>query len=717
MSGHMKPLLRSSRWELNWAKVYAAYTEAHCVRSTPWSTVYQLSASPHDYWLKILPPQDQAKLHVSVAISEAFPGYLPKVIASDPAHGCLLMADHAGETLRYSRQRTHYDTVLCRYGEMQAASIQQKALLSTLPRTRAKDTYQALLQFLSDPEGAARYIGERKAAYYHQSVKPLTSLFRSFLKRSDRLPVTLNHNDLRPSNSAYQASSKTLIIFDWDEASSGPCGLSLHALFSGCSAIYDTLHQSKTADECRQNDPVLGRYIERLIECDAADWQQLRVGLPASSCLGMMHYINSFQDYQSTEADERRQIAKNIRKRLDNLLDIAERLVLDAQQDPRPLLKHYFKYQQSRRANRFAHRLSKQLISNPIKQQQLLDLLLKHGQSQATLQLLQTLPDEQTADWDEVWAKTYLLAYEPKKAKPYLKRLLAQSPNDKPLLAMKKQIQQWKQEKTAPIGHEKSVTATVLPLWIEQQQVPVRWARHTAHRFQEQGTLILRNAFPIALINQLHQAFTKTYHPYLQSSHHSDTLRVGDNRFMMTVSLDEPFNHPLLCANPAVRAVMSEILSDEHILGSFTCVTSLSGAKTQRMHKDHPALFESHAGSNHPSFAVTVLVPLVDTGGDVGTTEVQPGSHRLSAQDAEALPTVAASLKRGDCLFMDYRLSHRGLANSSPKHRPVLSLVHHRPWFRDHVNFNKQPPLVIPHTNKIDASYKARVAWQLTGNH
>ena len=44
---------------------------------------------------------------------------------------------------------------------------------------------------------------------------------------------------------------------------------------------------------------------------------------------------------------------------------------------------------------------------------------------------------------------------------------------------------------------------------------------------------------------------------------------------------------------------------------------------------------------------------------------------------------------------MDYRLTHRGLANHSDQVRPILSVVYHRPWFRDAVNHRNQPPFII----------------------
>jgi ectoine hydroxylase-related dioxygenase (phytanoyl-CoA dioxygenase family) len=49
----------------------------------------------------------------------------------------------------------------------------------------------------------------------------------------------------------------------------------------------------------------------------------------------------------------------------------------------------------------------------------------------------------------------------------------------------------------------------------------------------------------------------------------------------------------------------------------------------------------------------------------------------------------------GDCLLMDYRLYHAGLANKSDKVRPILYITYFRPWFKDFVNYHKHPSLLI----------------------
>ena len=51
--------------------------------------------------------------------------------------------------------------------------------------------------------------------------------------------------------------------------------------------------------------------------------------------------------------------------------------------------------------------------------------------------------------------------------------------------------------------------------------------------------------------------------------------------------------------------------------------------------------------------------------------------------------------KLGDVYLMDFRLIHAGTANQSDQARPILYLVYSRPWFREDLNFDEQPPIRI----------------------
>ena len=55
--------------------------------------------------------------------------------------------------------------------------------------------------------------------------------------------------------------------------------------------------------------------------------------------------------------------------------------------------------------------------------------------------------------------------------------------------------------------------------------------------------------------------------------------------------------------------------------------------------------------------------------------------------------SVAPKPKLGDAFLMDFRLIHAGTPNVSDIARPILYIVYSRPWFREDMNFDEQPPI------------------------
>jgi ectoine hydroxylase-related dioxygenase (phytanoyl-CoA dioxygenase family) len=168
---------------------------------------------------------------------------------------------------------------------------------------------------------------------------------------------------------------------------------------------------------------------------------------------------------------------------------------------------------------------------------------------------------------------------------------------------------------------------------------------------------------------------------------------------MITVAIKPPFNNPQLYANPFFYPVLQQLLSANLVLYSFGSVCAFPGARDQHVHLDHPWFFDSPAlsGGMGP-YAITVVIPLVDIDLTVGTTAIWEGSHRGGNPNLDmfSLPdAVFPSPRMGDVYLMDYRLVHGGTANNSRRARPIMYLVYSRHWFRDHVNYTKQPRISI----------------------
>ena len=228
--------------------------------------------------------------------------------------------------------------------------------------------------------------------------------------------------------------------------------------------------------------------------------------------------------------------------------------------------------------------------------------------------------------------------------------------------------------------------------------------------FAENGVLLIKNLFSQDLITKLNQSFFQQYNAYFEDKDHADALEVGVKRKMLTLNFQAPFNNPNLYGNPLLMYLMKALLGKDFILGSFGAVIALPGAEQQHIHQDHPALFEDEAlDLKLPSFAITVVVPLIDLTPATGSTQVWKGSHRFSpSEELEDKYSSVPFVPTGSCYLMDYQLWHGGTPNISHQVRPLLYIVYYRSWFQETVNYEKQARVSITPSEyqKIPEAYK-----------
>ena len=232
------------------------------------------------------------------------------------------------------------------------------------------------------------------------------------------------------------------------------------------------------------------------------------------------------------------------------------------------------------------------------------------------------------------------------------------------------------------------------------------------------GVLILENAFRRELIEGLHAEFTSRYAGYLHDREYPDALRVGDKRTMVTVRLEGPFAAPQVFANPLVASFAEALLGPDCILGSFGVVASVPGAADQHVHRDHAGLFlDETINSALPCYAINMIVPLIEFDQSHGTTRIWTGSHRFPLAEVSEKNTTTGEHKDpvipvGGCMLMDYRLAHAGTANHSTQVRSIVYISYHRPWFRDDLNFGRQPAVVMTAADheRIDPEHRRWLA-------
>lgn len=221
--------------------------------------------------------------------------------------------------------------------------------------------------------------------------------------------------------------------------------------------------------------------------------------------------------------------------------------------------------------------------------------------------------------------------------------------------------------------------------------------------FLENGAFLIKGVFPAELIQKLHGEYVETHSSCFQDREFVAENCVNDQRAMLTVAIEGAFNDPEIYANPFVIPLISRLLQDQQIIGSFGSVVSLPGAEQQRVHRDAPLIFDPDLGMEEevnvlalmPPYAITLFIPLLPVTPENGATRMWLGSHLTSSYKTEGLPFSDALAEVGDAILCDYRLLHAGLANHSNAIRPILYSVYNRPWFKDCVNFIKQKPLIM----------------------
>ncbi|MGE3949106.1 MAG: phytanoyl-CoA dioxygenase family protein [Blastocatellales bacterium] len=226
-------------------------------------------------------------------------------------------------------------------------------------------------------------------------------------------------------------------------------------------------------------------------------------------------------------------------------------------------------------------------------------------------------------------------------------------------------------------------------------------AKRASRHFKSMGCLLMSGVFDRLFIGEIREQLNEICGDLSNptSIAYHNALQVGDRRMMIPVPFTGAFNDQRFYANPVLYSFLKDVLGCGFVLNGLGAVVSFPGAADQHIHRDHPMLFGSPVDDFLPPFAVTVIIPLVELNEKSGTTRMWPGSHLMKflLENIEIpvseRPHIDPTAGPGDCLLMDYRLYHSGLANTSDAIRPILYLIYSRPWFRDSVNYKKHLPL------------------------
>lgn len=302
----------------------------------PWAKTFRVSGRSGERFLKVLPRVQSQALKAMPKLSEQFPGVVPNTLAVDTERGLLLQEHHGGKDLKRDVSDEQEQRILETYAKLQAEAATNQPLLKLLPKLNTQDLVPSLLNFLH-PElsgtsatglaTARDFFSDNRCQYYFDLFKDRAGNLAELIEMSSRLPVTINHCDLRAGNAAVR-DNNDVIIYDWDEAVTGPAGASLHNFFSGCSTPCEMLLDSASAllPENQDSRRLLESYIGTLTANGYGDRNLLQECLPGSICAGVIHYILSYGRFLPPDESYRDRVGGIIRKRLNDLLTLADLL-------------------------------------------------------------------------------------------------------------------------------------------------------------------------------------------------------------------------------------------------------------------------------------------------------------------------------------------------------------------------------------------------------
>ncbi len=183
---------------------------------------------------------------------------------------------------------------------------------------------------------------------------------------------------------------------------------------------------------------------------------------------------------------------------------------------------------------------------------------------------------------------------------------------------------------------------------------------------------------------------------------------------MISLAMENEFAAPDIFANPVALSIVSELLGEDFILGSYVAVTSQLGAAAQGDHADQVGLFEDvDLDARVPPYSVTLVIPLVGLNETTGSTRFYPGTH--ADPNAEDLTMIAPDAEPGDAILFDSRILHGGQANRSDTPRPILYCTYHRAWYRDVSNFRDMPAVIVSYDalDRMTDGQRRLVSWSL----
>ena len=303
------------------------YAPLTFVSDQPWARVFGArDGQGNSLMLKEILPPSRSKMGTWMAMSEAFPGLVPELMAAHETGRFFAMEDVlAGQADEPAKPIDSHE-LLEIYGGIQAKAALDQRLLNALPSCQAEQVLAQVLELLSDtsdswPGNSFHYLPQRKrngiSAFLTKNEGNLKQIFACL----ENVSPTVNHTDLRRANSLRRSDGR-ICILDWDDAAIAAPGVSLHMQFSGLQRLFATLYrpQAYINEGHRKADAkALRHYIGALCSSGVFAPEEVKPILPVAAMLGVFKYIADLAPYGIPELETRENIARMVNSRLKDI--------------------------------------------------------------------------------------------------------------------------------------------------------------------------------------------------------------------------------------------------------------------------------------------------------------------------------------------------------------------------------------------------------------
>ncbi|MGB1257702.1 MAG: phytanoyl-CoA dioxygenase family protein [Thiolinea sp.] len=707
---------------ISWLNSFSEVSSVRVVNALPWREDCLLETGNGIVYLRRTTPERMPGLKLNENISRYFEKCFPTVLSSSEDFNAILVQEQDAIVFGDKPSEKQRLKLIQNYASLQLASQNISRLSAEVESLDLDTLLVSLLDFLN-PEyeysnggvNAGFYMHDvREARGYHAAISSRVDLIQRILSDAARLPSVLNHCHLDPMG-VYEKHDGTIVIDHWEHARMGPAGLSLPKVFGSCSSVLKLLMEN---DRDSHDGKLLCNYLDALSNNHYADMPLLAAGIPAAAFAGVMNQLVSLSTVGIRDFDYCKTIAGLIRDGIEDLVHYCDELVLYSGRDA--VLHYTNDYVVNGAPWRGASLLERWLEDHPADTELcriLLDINIRMANWQSAIaaaeQLLILLPgDPEIHHLLGIAHLKYGQPLEALKAFEVAERSNPQMPELKHNIEKCSQIIFWQDR--AKIPHL-APTLSLTDQERTQNVVASEKVDLATRMFREYGYTVIQNVFDKNKIEEISQAVFERYNNYFEDRFYEDNLILGDKRRMVTLDINDVFNDPTVYGSPIIDGMMGTLLNEDYVLGGFNAVVSLPGSRDQGLHKDYAPLFPNDAEEYFvtPPFAAAVLIPLIKMSYQHGVTSFRKGSQKVPEQMPFHIQTQEPLVDLGDCVVFDYRVAHEGLANHTEDVRPMLSMIYHRIWFRDALNYEQQVPVSItkPELEKVPEPLKHLFKW------